>query len=79
MRAVDAAYAGDFQIGTFPAGLCSREGDDGRVRDLEWKKSFVAKSVETHRDVIPVYFSGLNSRFFINLQNSARSWASSST
>lgn len=64
MRAVDAAYAGDFQIGTFPAGLCSREGDDGRVRDLEWKKSFVAKSVETHRDVIPVYFSGLNSRFF---------------
>lgn len=64
MRAVDAAYAGDCQVGTFPAGLCSREGADGKVRDLEWKKSFVAKSVETHRDVIPVYFSGLNSRFF---------------
>ncbi len=64
MRAVDEAYKGDGQIGTFPAGLCSREGADGKVRDLEWKKSFVAKCVETHRDVIPIYFSGLNSRFF---------------
>ncbi len=64
MRAVEEAYNGDGQIGTFPAGLCSREGADGEVRDLEWKKSFIAKSVETRRDVIPVYFSGLNSRFF---------------
>lgn len=64
MRAVDEAYSGDVQIGTFPAGLCSREGADGKVRDLEWKKSFVVKSRETHRDVIPIYFSGLNSRFF---------------
>lgn len=64
MRAVDEAYSGDMQIGTFPAGLCSREGVDGKVRDLEWKKSFVVKSRETHRDVIPIYFSGLNSRFF---------------
>ena len=64
MKAVDEAYRGDGQVGTFPAGLCSREGADGQVRDLQWKKSFIAKSVETHRDVVPLYFSGLNSRFF---------------
>lgn len=64
MRRIDEAYAGDGQIITFPAGLCSRRNDQGEVRDLDWKKSFVVKSVETQRDIVPIYFNGLNSRFF---------------
>lgn len=64
MKRVEEAYAGDDQILMFPAGLCSRMNDKGEVCDLEWQKSFITKSVETKRDVIPVYFEGLNSKFF---------------
>lgn len=64
MKALDEAYMGDFQILMFPAGLCSRKQDNGEICDLEWKKSFIAKSVETQRDVIPIHFEGLNSQFF---------------
>ena len=35
--------------------------------DLEWKKAFVSKAVETRRDVVPVYITGRNSDFFYNL------------
>jgi putative hemolysin len=42
---------------------------DGVIRDLPWKKTFVSKSVETHRDVVPIHFSGQNSNFFYKLAN----------
>lgn len=61
---LDAAFAGDDPIIIFPAGLVSRRGKDGRIEDLEWRKMFVNKCVEYHRDVIPVYFDGENSAFF---------------
>ena len=35
----------------------------------EWKKTFVTKSIETHRDVVPLHFEGRNSDFFYNLAN----------
>ena len=59
--------AKDFPI-MFPAGLCSRRRN-GVIRDLEWKKTFVVKSIQTERDVIPVHFGGRNSDFFYNLAN----------
>ncbi|MBQ4460434.1 MAG: glycerol acyltransferase, partial [Bacteroidaceae bacterium] len=52
----------------FPAGLCSRK-QNGVIRDLQWKKTFVVKSIETQRDVIPIHFEGQNSNFFYNLAN----------
>lgn len=64
----DEAYASDNQIITFPAGLCSRK-INGKIVDLEWKKSFIQKAVEYQRDIIPVYFEGKNSKFFYNLAN----------
>lgn len=63
-RTIDDLFAGDDPILIFPAGLVSRLGDDGTVRDLEWKKMFVNRAVSSHRDVIPVFFSGENSKFF---------------
>lgn len=56
-------YASDAQVMFFPAGLVSR-WQHGRIEDLEWKKSFIAKAIQYRRDVIPVYFDGKNSRFF---------------
>ncbi|MDR0431255.1 MAG: 1-acyl-sn-glycerol-3-phosphate acyltransferase [Tannerellaceae bacterium] len=64
----DEAYASDHQIITFPAGLCSRR-IKGEITDLEWKKSFVQKAVDYHRDVVPVYYDGKNSDFFYRLAN----------
>lgn len=62
---LDEAYRSHNQIVTFPAGLCSRLGDDGEIRDLQWKGSFVKKSVETGRTVVPIHFMGQNSpRFY---------------
>lgn len=63
---MEEAFASDSQILMFPAGLCSRK-IDGKIQDLEWKKSVVTKAVQTQRDVIPLYISGRNSNFFYNL------------
>lgn len=64
-KMVETAFKSDTNVLMFPAGLCSRL-QHGKIRDLEWKKTFVSKSIETHRDVIPVHFSGRNSmRFYI--------------
>lgn len=65
---VEAGFQSDTHILMFPAGLCSRK-HNGMIRDLEWKKTFITKSVETHRDVIPIYFDGRNSDFFYRLSN----------
>ena len=51
----------------FPAGICSRRQDDGSIRDIPWTKTFITKSVETHRDIVPIHFSGQNSDKFYRL------------
>lgn len=65
---VEAGFHSDDAIIMFPAGLCSRK-NKGKVCDLTWQKTFVIKSVETHRDVIPIHFSGSNSERFYRLAN----------
>lgn len=67
-RMVEAGFKDDSHMIMFPAGLCSRR-QGGEIKDLEWKKTFVTKSVETHRDVVPLHFEGRNSNFFYNLAN----------
>ena len=52
----------------FPAGLCSRQ-IDGRIQDIPWKKTFISKSVETHRDIVPIHFEGQNSPRFYRIAN----------
>lgn len=68
VRKIEEAYASESQILYYPAGLCSRK-KKGVIRDLEWHKSFISKSVQYKRDIIPAYFSGRNSNFFYNLSN----------
>jgi hypothetical protein len=36
---------------------------------LPWKKTFIVKSVEYQRDVVPIFFGGRNSVFFYGLSN----------
>ena len=49
---VEAGFKSDNHILMFPAGLNSRK-IDGKIHDLEWKKTFITKSVEYQRDVVP--------------------------
>lgn len=65
---VNAAFESDNNIVMFPAGICSRKRG-GVIRDLEWKKTFITKSVQTKRDIIPIHFEGQNSEFFYRLAN----------
>lgn len=67
-KMVEAGFRSDSHIIMFPAGICSRR-QKGVIKDLAWKKTFISKSVETQRDVIPVHFEGRNSDFFYNLAN----------
>lgn len=64
IRQIDDAFDSDCQMIMFPAGLCSRRNQKGEVCDLEWQKSFIAKSISSRRDVVPIYFEGENSSFF---------------
>lgn len=64
---IDECMAGNSPILYFPAGKVSRRDGKGIVADLEWKKNFVTKSIEHGRDVVPMYFDGMNSNFFYNL------------
>jgi len=65
---VEAGFQSDYHMLMFPAGLCSRKRN-GVVHDLPWKKTFITKSVEYHRDVVPIHFGGRNSNFFYCLSN----------
>lgn len=70
-RLVDAAFGSDNHVIMFPAGLCSRK-QQGVIRDLPWNKTFIVKSVETQRDVVPIFFGGQNSERFYRLANAGK-------
>lgn len=67
-RMISEAFRGDDNMIMFPAGLCSRK-QGGEIRDLPWSKTFIARSVETRRDVVPMHFSGRNSNRFYRIAN----------
>lgn len=68
LKSVDELFSSDKAIFIFPAGLVSRK-IEGKIQDLEWKKTFVTRAKKYKKDVIPVYIEGENSNFFYNLSN----------
>jgi len=66
---VEAGFQSDNHMLMFPAGICSRRRSDGEIRDIPWTKTFISKSVQYQRDVVPIHFSGRNSNFFYRLAN----------
>lgn len=65
---VNAGFNSEYHMLMFPAGLCSRK-TNGQIKDLPWKKTFISKSVQTHRDVVPIHFGGTNSEKFYRIAN----------
>lgn len=65
VKKIADALDSDYQIASFPAGLCSRKLKGDKIGDLKWQKAFIMKSIESKRDIIPVFFDGRNSdRFY---------------
>ena len=65
---VEAGFQSNMHMMMFPAGLCSRK-INGKIQDLPWKKTFITKSVQYQRDIVPIHFIGQNSPFFYRLAN----------
>lgn len=63
---IDNAYSGPTHILDFPAGQVSRR-NHGVISDRKWSKTFLLKSIETHRDIVPIHFYGTNSRRFYRM------------
>jgi len=63
---VEKGFQGDNHLLMFPAGICSRK-IDGKIQDIEWSKTFLSKSVQYQRDIVPIHFSGQNSERFYNI------------
>ena len=65
---VEKGFTSDYNLLLFPAGLCSRK-IDGKIQDQEWKKTFITKSIESQRDIVPIHFEGHNSNKFYRIAN----------
>lgn len=63
---IEETYANRHPVLIFPAGLVSRK-QEGKVKDLPWKKSFITKAKKYQLDVFPCHVGGENSKFFYNL------------
>lgn len=63
LNAINETYNSSEPITHFPAGIVSRIVK-GKVRDIPWQKSFIAKAVTSKRDIVPFYFHGRNSGLF---------------
>jgi putative hemolysin len=61
-------FESDEAVCIFPAGLVSRK-QNGLVRDLDWKKTFVTYSKKYNQPVIPIFIDGELSNFFYRLAN----------
>jgi putative hemolysin len=65
-QGIDSAYSGSTHILDFPAGQVSRR-NHGIIMDRRWSKTFLVKSIENHRDIVPILFYGTNSRHFYRM------------
>lgn len=63
VKALNDLYESSTPITHFPAGEVSRKYQ-GKIQDSAWQKSFVAKSISSKRDIVPILFQGRNSRLF---------------
>ena len=63
---INDSFESENQVLIFPAGICSRKRGP-KIRDNKWKKAFVQKSLDSKRDIVPVYFHGQNSKSYYRL------------
>jgi putative hemolysin len=63
LRTMDDVFRRGGAVLIFPAGLVSRR-QNGLIRDLSWKKSFITQAIDHKRLIQPTFIEGENSGFF---------------
>ena len=66
LKTIEEVYSSEHAVLIFPAGLVSRY-QKGKIRDLNWKKSFVTQAIKHQKIIVPAFIQGRNSNFFYNL------------
>lgn len=66
LASLEEAFAGKTALLYFPAGLCSRL-QNGVIKDLDWKATFIKKAMLYHRDVVPVFTDAHNRMSFYRM------------
>lgn len=67
-KTLDSLYASGKGVLIFPAGMVSRKKSN-KIRDLDWKKSFIINARKNNLPIVPAFIKGQNSTFFYNLSN----------
>ena len=57
----------------FPAGLVSRK-QKNKIKDLEWRKTFISKAKKYKTTIYPVFIDGENSSRFYRVANWRKFW-----
>ncbi|MDO8998954.1 MAG: 1-acyl-sn-glycerol-3-phosphate acyltransferase [Bacteroidota bacterium] len=65
LRVMEEVFRSETAVLIFPSGLVSRK-QNGLIRDLRWRKSFVTQAIDHKRMIQPVFIEGENSKFFYN-------------
>ena len=68
LASLEEAFAGQHMLLYYPAGLCSRL-QEGEIKDLEWKATFIKKAVRYQRDIVPAFTDARNRMRFYRLAN----------
>jgi 1-acyl-sn-glycerol-3-phosphate acyltransferase len=68
LRNIESVLETEAAVLIFPAGLVSRK-QNGHIRDLHWKKTFVTQAIDHKRPVVPAFIEGENSKFFYRFAN----------
>lgn len=68
LASLEEAFAAKNTLLYFPAGACSRR-QNGVIKDLEWKPTFIKKCVRYMRDLVPVYTDARNRNSFYTIAN----------
>lgn len=68
LASLEAAFAGENTLLYYPSGAASRR-QQGVVKDLEWKPTFIKKAVKYGREVVPVYTDARNRNVFYTVAN----------
>ncbi|MBR1849958.1 MAG: glycerol acyltransferase [Bacteroidales bacterium] len=65
---LEEAFGGQNALLYFPAGACSRR-QNGVIKDLDWKPTFVKKAIQYKRNIVPFYFDAHNRNRFYTIAN----------
>ncbi len=64
---VEAGFKSDNHMLDVPRRTQQPKAEGRVIHDIPWKKTFITKSVEYQRDVVPIHFSGTNSKRFYRI------------